>query len=80
MARKYAFNYSVTPSDEKVGMGMGSSITFRYENGEWATDEDLHRRAQDVANYLFFDLRAARDREIELDRAAAKPFWQRWLG
>lgn len=85
MARNLWFSYSVhTLGDDGEalddGIGMGSRISLRYDNGEWRSDESLIADATLYAEYMAEDLIRRRDREVELDRIAAEPFWKRWLG
>lgn len=85
MARDLWFKYSVQTLDAKGdpiddGRGGVSRISLRYQDGEWRSDESIKEDVSFYTQYMIDEIIRRRDREMELDRIAAEPFWKRWLG
>jgi len=81
MARDYYFDYGWRLADDPddPGFGAGGREVFRYGD-EWVTDEMIETRAEWLKRSYISDATRIRDKEMELDRKAAEPFWRRWLG
>jgi hypothetical protein len=83
--RDYYLTWTLELADEKerekdthylASFSTGGSIS----NLAYYTDEDIDRELAWRMDFLKRRVMEARDRELELERQKALPFWKRWVG
>ena len=65
---------------EEHGLGFGSRVEFVWSDGTWMTDEQIDIMAAQNAKHMAQYMKDMRDREMRRAKAAAEPFWMKWLG
>lgn len=89
--RDYWIHFSIELAENSVlrqdgkpvkehGLGSGTRVEFSHPDGMWLTDEQIDIMAAQNAKHMARYMKDMRDREIARAKAAAEPFWKRWLG